>query len=168
MNAREIELLHNQIQKLHDRRFNLESWKTQTILLLDGIFGENNNKSRQIQKIEYEYSSWTLRDTSGSSSMDDCKRTGQDILEIAIRELENHELPKPAARESQAGLSDIVVSALENELKGWQFKQILQIIRENTEPESKKARITEALNTYGPGITTDILATILSDPGLKF
>lgn len=167
MNQKEIELLKNQITKLSDRRFNLESWKTQTVLILDGIFGENNNKSRQIQKIEYEYSSWTLRDSSGSSHMDGCKKTGQDILEAAISELESNPIKKTDPNSSHTLSTDIIFHSLENELKGWQYKQIIQIINDIDESEIKKHKITEALNSFGPGITTDILASILASPDLK-
>ena len=53
---KEIKLLEEQIGKLESKNFDLEAWKQYTIVLLARIFGDNNQKIQQVEKIEYDYS----------------------------------------------------------------------------------------------------------------
>ncbi len=89
MAKKEISILKKQIERLEVKDFDLEAWKKFTIVMLARIFGNTSEKIRQIESIEYEYSSWSLRDTSGSSEyLESCKKLGRKILEASIEELE--------------------------------------------------------------------------------
>ena len=90
MSKKEIELLKEQIKKLDVKNFDLEAWKKYTIVLLARIFGDDSQKIKQIENIEYDYSSWALRYTSGISSyLNTCKKLGKEILDASISEIEN-------------------------------------------------------------------------------
>ena len=68
--------------------FDLELWKSTTILLLTRIFGEENAYSKEINNLKADYSSWSLRDaTANYNPKEACKKAGQEILELAIAEL---------------------------------------------------------------------------------
>ena len=85
MPKKEIDLLKAQIDKLNAKGFDLDAWKKYTIIILARIFGENTQKIKQIDSIEYDYSSWSLRDTTGSNSyLDTCKKLGKEILCLMI------------------------------------------------------------------------------------
>ena len=85
---KEVELLQAQMDKLKAKDFDLDAWKQYTVVLLSRIFGEHNPKIRQIEKIEYDFSSWSLRDTSGKSAyMETCKKLGREVLQASIDEL---------------------------------------------------------------------------------
>ena len=68
--------------------FDLELWKSTTILLLTRIFGEENAYSKEINNLKVDYSSWSLRDAPVNyNPKEACKKAGQEILELAIAEL---------------------------------------------------------------------------------
>ena len=48
-----IELLKNQMSKLDSENLNFNAWKSSTILLVERIFGENNQKIKEINNIKY-------------------------------------------------------------------------------------------------------------------
>lgn len=81
-----ITLLKEQLQKVDERTFDLSSWKKATCLVLESYLGMHAPQIKAIEKIDYAYSSWALRDESGVSDpvKTDCKST----LSMIIREME--------------------------------------------------------------------------------
>ena len=53
MKEKEIELLKKQLAKLESQDFDLEAWKTGATILLERIFGADNQKIAQVEKIKY-------------------------------------------------------------------------------------------------------------------
>ncbi|MBU2652337.1 MAG: hypothetical protein KKA81_15520 [Bacteroidetes bacterium] len=159
MAQKEIDLLRNQIDKLNVKGFDLEAWKKYTIVIVARIFGEHSEKIRQIEKITYDYSSWALRDTTGSSEyLETCKKLGREILEASIDELKTFGLP--AREQATNEFYNIILSALQDELKGSQMKEIRQILEDDTNKET----IIEKLKSYGTEVAPSVLASILCDP----
>ena len=167
MPEKEIQLLKAQIEKLSAKDFDLDAWKKATIIILARIFGENSLKIKQIESIEYEYSSWSLRDTTGSNNyLDSCKKLGHEILQASVDELETLGLPAEDKIGDEFFL--IITSALNDELKGSQVKEINLILASGESPEVKREKILEKLKEYGSDISHDILANILtSQPMIK-
>lgn len=166
MVIKEIDLLQQQIEKLDSKDFDLEAWKTYTTVLLARIFGENSMKIRQIATIEYDYSSWSLRDTRGESSMDNCKKLGREILEASISELENFGLPKDFARGEEVVSPTQILHPLEEELKVSQYKEIKEIVTSTDTLEERHRRIVNKLNSYEPDTAALILSKILLLPAV--
>jgi hypothetical protein len=161
MPEKEIQLLRVQIDKLAAKGFDLDAWKKATIIILARIFGENTLKIKQIESIEYDYSSWSLRDTTGSNNyLDSCKKLGREILQASVDELETLGLPK--AEETSDEFYHVITSALQDELKGSQVKEINQILASGESPEVKREKILEKLKEYGSDISHDILSNILT------
>ena len=71
MSEKEIQLLEQQIEKLDTKDFDLQAWKKYTIVILARIFGNKNEKIRLVEKLDYEFSSWSLRDASGNESYEE-------------------------------------------------------------------------------------------------
>ena len=162
MAKKEIALLKKQIEKLDNKDFDLEAWKKYTIILLARIFGDKTEKIRQIESIEYDFSSWSLRDTTGASAyMETCKKLGQRILEASIDELEHFGLPE--ASDEENAFYKLIISSLEDELKGIQVKEIKAILLGIEKRESMKEEIEERLLSYGPKVAASVMATILTD-----
>ena len=89
MKAAHIELLKKRIEGLAEKDFDLESWKSGTELLLTRIFGKGNAYTNEIKDLKVDYSSWSLRDaTSDYNPKESCKRSSNEILEIAVAELQ--------------------------------------------------------------------------------
>jgi hypothetical protein len=161
MPEQEIRLLKAQIEKLNDKDFDLDAWKKYTIIILARIFGENSQKIKQIEGIEFEYNSWSLRDTTGTNAyLDSCKKLGREILQASIDELEALGLPQSEANADE--FFQVITNALQDELKGSQVKEIAQILSSGESPEAKKERILEKLKEYGSESAQDILSNILT------
>ena len=166
MVKKEISILKKQIERLDIKTFDLEAWKKFTIVMLARIFGDTSEKIRQIESIEYDYSSWALRDTSGTSSyLDSCKKLGRKILEASIAELETFGLP------DQSGADDrffrIIIEALQDELKGSQFRELKAVILSMDKEEERKEKVREILHDYDTGVPVDILTSILTNKVFK-
>ncbi len=165
---KEIKLLEEQVDKLKLKDFDLEAWKQYTIVLLARIFGDNNQKIQQIEKIEYDYSSWALRDTSGKSSyLDTCKKLGKEILMASIDELNAFGVPDKNVKPEHSVSKEVISLALENELKMSQFKELIALINEDWAIDKKKSAIQKKLESYGKTSFAHILSDILSHPDLK-
>ena len=166
MTKKEISILKKQIERLDVKDFDLEAWKKFTIVILARIFGDTSIKIRQIESIEYDYSSWSLRDTSDSSAyLDSCKKLGRKILEASIEELEAFGLPDKSG-ESDA-FFQIIIEALQDELKGSQFRELKTTILKTDKEEEIMDRVREILNDYDTGVPVDILTSILTNTIFK-
>jgi len=168
MPEKEIQLLKAQIDKLKAKDFDLDAWKKATIIILARIFGENTLKVKQIENIEYDYSSWSLRDTTGSSNyLDSCKKLGKEILQASVDELETLGIPVQGEEKTDEFFL-VITGALQDELKGSQVREIRQVLSGGESPEEKKVKILEKFKEYGSEISHDILANILtSQPMIK-
>ncbi len=142
MAEKEIALLKEQMERLHDARFDLEAWKNQTIIFLERIFGKESSKVKLIRELHYDYSSWSLRDTSGAGkSKDPVKFQAQGILTATIEELEKLGLP---GGESE---SHRITELLEDELTGKQMKEIDSLVHSDLPDRQEKiAKILETLD----------------------
>ena len=165
MSQKEIKILQAQIEKLEVKDFDLDAWKKYTIIILARIFGDTSQKVKQIESIEYDYSSWSLRDTSGSSSyLETCKKLGREILEASIEELKIFGLPEQ--EKGSDALFEAIDTALDDELKGSQYKEIIGILSSIKKPEIKRTQVLEKLQSFSTDTPTDILAAILSSPAV--
>jgi hypothetical protein len=161
MKEQQIELLRKQIEKLEDKKFDLQAWKKHTVILLAGIFGEDNIKVKQIEKIEYEYNSWSLRDTSGYSSyLDSCKKLGREILQASISELEIAGAPSETKQTGNIEIQ-IILDALDDELKGSQYKAMMKLLKSEENYEEKARRLNDILKELDSETIMAIIKGIL-------
>lgn len=162
MKSKEIELLKKQISKLNADDFDLDAWKTGAIIILERIFGVDNQKIAQIEKIKYDQSSWALREAKGSKNMmETCKKQGREILEIAMDELEHFGLPDEILEAHAAPFKSTIVPALEGELKIAQYREIVRIISSDKRASEKKKELIDAFNDFGHDVAENILTSIL-------
>lgn len=165
---KEIEILQDQINKLEKKDFDLEAWKQYTIVLLARIFGDNNQKVQQIEKIEYDYSSWSLRDTSGSSEyLETCKKLGREILLASIDELKAFGVPDKSIISEDSISTKVIISALENELRISQYREITSIVNKEMNITEKKKALRKKLESYGKLNYFNILIDILCHNDFK-
>lgn len=165
---KEIKILEEQIDKLNKKDFDLEAWKQYTIVLLARIFGDNNQKVMQIEKIEYDYSSWSLRDTSGSSEyLETCKKLGREILQASIDELKTFGKPDTNVVSEDSVSTHVIVSALENELRISQYREIVTLVNKEMDINEKKKLLGEKLEKFGKLDYLNIVIDILSHKDLK-
>lgn len=164
---KEIQLLKKLIDKLDDKNFNLEAWKSSVMIILARIFGENSQKIRQIEKIEYDYSSWSMRDTSGIPYIETCKKLGRQILETSILELET--LGLPAAESSMEGTYEMqpILGAFEEVLPASQFRELKALLKSTEDDEVIRQNLIDKLKVLGLEVSPKILANILLNKQIR-
>ena len=156
MAKKEIALLNEQLAGLNDKNFDLEAWKTGTLIFLERIFGKENPKLKLIQDLHYDYSSWNLRDTAAAGKMrdlDPVKTQAQEILEAIILELEKFGLPEAQLEK------DRVWHLLQDELTGKQAKEIEELL--NSKDDEKAQKISEIINNIEKENLSLLLANLL-------
>ncbi|MCF8365572.1 MAG: hypothetical protein K9H16_07315 [Bacteroidales bacterium] len=158
---KQIEKLRTQISKLDDKNFDLEAWKKHSIILLDSIFGGDNQKIKQIEKIEYEYNSWSLRDTSGHTTyLESCKKIGREVLGAAIEELEMTGIPEKSDEDGKINVH-IILDALDDELKGSQYKTLMKLLKSDISTKEKSRQLQDIIKELGNETVINILQGII-------
>lgn len=154
MAEREIGLLKEQIDRLNEKKFDLEAWKNQTVIFLERIFGKESTKVKLIKELHYDYSSWSLRDTTGAGlSKDPVRFQARGILEATIEELGKLGLPE------QQPESDKLPELLREVLTGKQMKEIDTIIQ--SEMPDRHERLTKLLETIEKEDLAAMLARLI-------
>lgn len=166
MPEKEIQLLEQQIERLNAKDFDLEGWKKYTIVVLARIFGGKSEKIKLVDKLEYRFNSWSLRDASGNESYEEgTRKLAREILQAAIDELKT--LGKPDLNddkeETEQDIRDFV-NLLLDELKGSQVKQLKVILKSKENKEEKKRMIKEILEGLGEYGAYDVLTEMLMHP----
>lgn len=164
MAQKEIKLLEQQIARLTDKDFDLEAWKKYTIIFLARIFGSDDEKIRQTEQLDFEFSSWTLRDASGDKSYEDgTKKLAKEILTAAIDEIKIFGIPESSKNEEDKDLVSILHIILD-ELKGSQVKQLKSILASKQNKEEKRRQIKELLEEMGESGLYTVLTSVLMHP----
>ncbi len=160
----EIKLLEQQIARLNEKDFDLEAWKKYTIIVLARIFGSKDEKIRQVEQLESEFSSWSLRDASGNKSYEErTKKLAKEILTAAIDEIRVFGLSESGMDKQDQNLEDILNIMLD-ELKGSQVKQLKQILSSRESKAEKQRKIKELLEEMGEKGANAVLTSILLHP----
>jgi len=139
----EIALLQEQIERLKEKKFDLEAWKNHTIIFLERIFGKDNSKLKMIKDLSYDYSSWNLRDTAAAgktSDKDPVLLQAEEILSAAIAELKALGLPKKKKEKEK------IWDLLNDELTGKQLRELNNLVKiEDADKSEKIIKILEEL-----------------------
>ncbi|GAB1404557.1 hypothetical protein MASR1M74_17360 [Lentimicrobium sp.] len=151
---KEIYLIRDLIQRLDQKPFDLQAWKTNAMMILGRIFGENSRKVELIRAIQPDYSSWSLRDTSGRiSQTDECRKMAHEVLDAVIAELQAFGPPFKAQDDANLNLQ-----AIENFVTVRQSKELAKIIGSDQSPEEKEAQMSEILGGLDQ---VDLLAMVV-------
>ncbi|WP_321376186.1 hypothetical protein [uncultured Draconibacterium sp.] len=156
MAEKQIAILREQLAKLDEKKFDLDAWKTHTLIFLERIFGKDNSKIKLIQELHYDYSSWSLRDTAAAGKAKDkdpVKMRASEILEATIIELETLGLP------DEEGEQQKVWELLQDELTGKQVKEIDALVKSDDKEKAKK--ISEILENLEKENLSLLIAKLL-------
>ncbi|MBN2805266.1 MAG: hypothetical protein JXR22_01290 [Prolixibacteraceae bacterium] len=80
-------ILQELLTALDQKNFDLDVWKTKASLVLKRLFGDESEHIKLIESLHYDYSSWSLRDESGSKLANRVKEQARGIVQAAIMEL---------------------------------------------------------------------------------
>lgn len=157
MADKEIQLLKNQIERLNDKKFDLEAWKNHTLIYLERIFGKDTSKLKMIKELTYDYSSWSLRDTAAAGKTKDkdpIRLQAQEILQAVVSELELLGLPQNKKENEK------LWELLHDELTGKQAKEIENLIK--SEEKEKTQKISEMLEKLEKENLALVIAKLLT------
>ena len=161
MAQKEIKLLEQQINRLNDKGFDLEAWKKYTIIIIARIFGSADEKIRQVEQLESDFSSWSLRDASGNESYEErTKKLAKEILTAAIDEIKVFGISADTENNQDKNLSAILNIILD-ELKGSQVKQLKSILSSRQSKVEKQRKIKELLEDMGENGAYTVLTSVL-------
>lgn len=150
----EIALINKQLETLKAKNFDLDAWKSHTIIFLERIFGKESSKLRMIKELNYNYSSWSLRDAAGTSKdSDPVIMKAREILEATKMELEHLGVPKQEDEILK------IWSLLEEEMTGKQIREI-KFVLQSDEPE-KMEKIANMLYNLEKENMAIVLAKLL-------
>lgn len=164
MSEKELQLLEQQLEKIDSKGFDLKAWKKYTIVILARIFGDRNEKIRQIEKLDFEFNSWALRDASGNESYEEgTKKLAREILQAAIDELKVFGMPDLKLKNFDKTLEEFI-NILLDELKGSQVKELKAILKSRESKGEKQRMIKEILEGIGEYGAYGILTSMLLHP----
>jgi hypothetical protein len=165
MKDKAIEILRQQLLRLDHPDFDLEGWKSQTIVLLGRIFGERSYKTERIRNLHYDYSSWALRDTRGKSSpLEAAKQSARDLLEAALTELEQFGVPDEAG---SSPVLDAIRASLEEHVKISTYRNIARILQADIAADKRREELRDLLRDAHPDLPEDFFISLFSHPGMK-
>ena len=158
MEEQSIKILQEQIDKIDNKDFDLEAWKSSSTTILARIFGKGDARLKQIQDLKIDYGSWALRDASSSyNPVKSCKKIGREILQTSITELQAFgvESPLPGSQ------IPAIILALEEELTGSQMKELKGFLNSSQSIAEKRKGILKLLKSLSKEKTTVILADLV-------
>ncbi len=163
---KEKEIIQERIDALSQKNFKFDAWKTATLILLERIFGPDSRKISMIEKLDYEYNSWSLRDSKGSaSSLDTCREQAKAILEAALLELDG--LGSPAKQKASAVGSKVIKEALEENLRVKDYKRLLEIIKSEETKEVKQNHLASFFHEMSAEVPVEILSSAFLNPSFE-
>ncbi|MBK3518821.1 hypothetical protein [Carboxylicivirga marina] len=129
-------LLQKQLSEVDERNFDFASWKSATLLLVTSCFGTNSAQVAAIDKIDYAYNSWALRDESGTT--DPIRRECKTTLSVIISELQiKAESNTETTGSSQSNSLNFMWLPFEDELTGASLKKLKSIISQPNVPDEE-------------------------------
>jgi hypothetical protein len=146
MKTEKVEILGELLKALDQKNFDLSAWKIKAALVIRKAFGDKDPKIALIEGLNYDYSSWALRDHSGGKIHDSIKDKAKEIIEAAILELKLEDDETP------------VMQIIRNELTGSEYAKLQEIISSSTEKEN---RLTAFFNEIPGNKAEKVLAKII-------
>lgn len=156
-----IQLIEKQKNKLNDPAFDLELWKVTSLHLMDRIYGKGSEKAAFIKQLKIDFSSWSLRDSSGKNTgIEACKKQALEILNSTIDEITILGIPeKPVS--NLLGLIDKITVAVESELNHKQIDEIQEILKSEASKSDIQLRLEGKFKEFGNQVVPALLSRLL-------
>lgn len=152
-----IALLEERLKRLDQKDFDWSAWKKGTLLVLGKVFGKNSLYVKELEKTDYHYNSWSLRDTAGSE--DPVKASVRELLNICITDAEHQQENTPQAKEnaSSGQIEEIVKQFLDNAT----LAEIKKVAAGDAPSMSKEEQIQKIISDKLPKHQNVLLTKIL-------
>lgn len=148
-----IALLQDRKARLGHKPFDWNAWKKGTLLVLNSLFGEESYYFRELSAIDYQYSSWSLRDTSGSG--DPVKASCAELLDICMVEVQ-HQQP------NLASTRQLLETVLKKYLSQSLLEQIRETLGKDVPPFEKEEQVVNLIQQTDSRTVHKILAELIT------
>ncbi|WP_016775896.1 hypothetical protein [Anaerophaga thermohalophila] len=149
-------LLEERLKRLDQKHFDWSAWKKGTLLVLEKIFGPHSLYVKELANTDYQYNSWSLRDTAGSE--DPVKESVRELLRICITDAASQEPKKaPTAGKNTAELKEILQQFFDSAT----LAEIEKIASSDTPAMTKEDQIQKIISDKIPKYQTALLGKIL-------
>lgn len=167
MKKEAIKLLNQSLEKIDAKDFDMESWKQYNIILLTRIFGKDNQKIKQLENLENEYNSWSLRDAVGNESYEDGTiKLVKEIINASIDEINAFGVPQLNNTNLNMDL-ELLLNSILDELKGSQVKNLKSILNSKESDAEKKRRVFEIIGKLGESSAYEIITNIIIQKSIR-
>ncbi|SFD82198.1 hypothetical protein [Thermophagus xiamenensis] len=149
-------LLEERLKGLDHKNFNWQAWKKGTLLVLKRIFGPDSIYVRELENTDYQYNSWSLRDTAGSE--DPVKESVRELLRICITEAN---LNEPLKSNPTTDLSQELKNILSQYFDHATLAEIQKIASAEMPMVAKEEQVGKIISDKIPKYQTALLGKIL-------
>jgi hypothetical protein len=170
-----IEALQNRLDALakisESQKFN--EWKTRTMQTLAHVYGEKHTSYLALKDIRsFQYSDRTANAKSEASELlvgliEDLKNFGfpkiNDDRSNGVNVLVNQHNTQNQSTNVSIKL-DFLIEILKDELKGYQVKELKEVLKSNDEVDVKKMKFIDKIKSFGSDVASNILANLLTNP----
>ncbi|MFA8449374.1 MAG: hypothetical protein ACEPOW_01635 [Bacteroidales bacterium] len=154
-----ISLFDGQLKKINQKDFDLNSWKQYNLILIERVFGRNSSRLAQLNKLEYHFGSWSLRDTSGDNSyILSCKKSASEIIKSCIDEINVFGLPEMNTEQTEFLSQEKLFSLIQRHSGELVCQGIKRILDEEFEIKDKVEKIKSELNYFSENTLKQILS----------
>lgn len=187
-----IEKYFYSLNKLYSRKIengqDYQNWKSEALNLIIKIYGDKHHFEKELRNINRIKSSTIslnggngMYNVPGSDNLNSCIKRGKDLIKLIIEDLEIYELPEKKTstsldqnhinlnvtqnnNNSQTVNLNIILNQLERDLSSDQIKELQKIL--NSQSDDKKQKVLNKLKSFGGDVCANIIAGILTNPGI--
>lgn len=161
--------------------YDLKAWQGKAVNIVVRVYGPNSKQEEQILNVYFKrYASGSINGVSfgGGNNSEFAKKQASEIIKGLINDLQTFGLPEVTKPENANGISislsqhqnqtvqiQFIWELIKDELTGKQIKELETIINE-PDSQNKKSKVIEKLKSFGGDVLTNIVANILTNPGI--
>ena len=150
-------LLEERLKRLDQKNFDWSAWKKGTLLVLEKIFGPDSLYVKELANTDYQYNSWSLRDTAGSE--DPVKESVRELLRICLTDVAVGQEPQKSktAEKNTTELKEILKQFFDSAT----LAEIEKIASSDTPAMTKEEQMQKIITDKIPKYQTALLGKIL-------
>jgi hypothetical protein len=158
------------------------TWQKSTVLTLINLYSESDKRVKSFEKIE-AYNFYAI---SGIDRTQKAIIEAKELLQNLIKDIQDFGLPQKqisSTNKSDININvnqnnnqnqttnitiklDFLIEILKDELKGYQVKELKEILDSELDEKQKKKNFFEKIKSFGSDIASNILAGLITNPSI--
>ncbi len=177
-----IKAIQDRLEKLNNvgSSEEFDKWQNSTTLTLINIYNESDKRVKSFEKIE----AYNFYAVSGFDRTPKAIIEAKELLQNLIKDIQDFGLPQKqvsSANKSDININvhqnnnqnqttnitiqlDFLIEIFKDELKGYQVKELKEILESELNEQEKKKSFFEKIKSFGSDVASNILANIMTNP----